>query len=104
MDSSTTMIISTGFMVILAIEGIWWIMWMVITAARKTFANFYFMLITFIIWGVIGIITIIRMNPNYAIIDVILAIVPFFILPGMVKIITEYQKGVLFRFGGVAKT
>ncbi|SNX54538.1 slipin family protein [Thermoanaerobacterium sp. RBIITD] len=99
MDSSTITIISTVFMVIFAIEGIWWIVWMAIAAARKIFANFYFMLITFIIWCIIDIISLQNMNPAFAIVDFILAIVPFIILPGMVKVITEYQRGVLFRFG-----
>ncbi|HHV74304.1 MAG TPA: slipin family protein [Thermoanaerobacterium sp.] len=99
MDASAISILSTVFIGVFAIEGIWWIVWMAIAASRKIMANFYFMLVTFIIWCGLDIYAVINMNVNFAVIGIVLVIIPFIILPGMVKVITEYQRGVLFRFG-----
>ncbi|QSZ28054.1 slipin family protein [Aceticella autotrophica] len=97
--SSLSSIVGTVFTIIFFIEAIWWIVWMVISATRKIFANFYFMLILFIIWGIIDIILLRNPSTAFSLLYIFLACIPFIILPGMVKIITEYQRGVLFRFG-----
>lgn len=98
-SSSGASIVSLIFTIIFVVEAAWWVLWMVIAATRKIFANFYFMLVSFIIWAVIDIVALRVSSPMFVILYLILAIIPFIILPGMVKIITEYQRGVLFRFG-----
>lgn len=75
---------------------------MAIALTRKIYANFYFMLASFLAWGFADIMALkglSRLENAYAVICVVLIIVPFILLPGMVSIIAEYQRGVLFRFG-----
>ncbi|MGB9683139.1 MAG: slipin family protein [bacterium] len=100
------------FLSIIVIEAIWWIVWMVLAFTRKIYANFFFMLAIFIGWGFlahIGIrnittITILEKAIGSFGLLLVLFIVPIILLPGMVVIIPEYQRGVLFRLGRLAGT
>lgn len=94
--------------VIILIEAAWWIVWMALALWRKIYANFYFMLAVFVVWGVLAFIGVNNTAASMAleqeaigwlILLFILAMVPFILLPGMVTIINEYQRGVLFRLG-----
>lgn len=102
--------IASIFTVILVLEFMWWLVWMGLAFSKKIFANFYFMLGSVIIWGALAIIglrgteavSIESISGGAVILLVFLIIAPFLLLPGMVSIITEYQRGVLFRFGRLA--
>jgi regulator of protease activity HflC (stomatin/prohibitin superfamily) len=82
------------------LEALWWLIWLGLAFSRKIYANAIFLAVTGIIWG--GLCAAgLSAFPDGASIPllVILLIAPFMLLPGMVRIITEYQRGVLFRFG-----
>ncbi|SHF62534.1 SPFH domain, Band 7 family protein [Caldanaerobius fijiensis DSM 17918] len=93
----------TIFAIIFLIEAVWWIVWMAIALSRKIYANFYFMLVSFLIWGVIDIVVLRGWSSIESLLyiapSIVLTIIPLILLPGMVSIIAEYQRGVLFRFG-----
>lgn len=99
--------IASIFMVLLLLEAIWWIVWMGLALSKKIYANFYFMMFSSIVWAVLAIIGIKGLSGGssenqvggFLLLLGILIVVPFLVLPGMVTIITEYQRGVLFRFG-----
>ncbi|AEE97768.1 slipin family protein [Mahella australiensis] len=92
--------------IIIAVEAIWWLVWAVLALARKKYPVFAIVVGALVVWGIFACLAI-NAGSN-AIGDqvtgpfitlVILLIVPFIILPGMAVIITEYQRGVLFRLG-----
>lgn len=93
--------LSTIFSVVLLLEAIWWIVWIGLAFAKKIYANFVFMLASIIVWGALGLFGLANFSGTNGTIILLLflVIVPFILLPGMVSIITEYQRGVLFRFG-----
>lgn len=99
--------IASIFMVLLLLEAIWWIVWMGLALSKKIYANFYFMMFSSIVWAVLAIIGMKGLSGGssenqvggFLLLLGILIVVPFLVLPGMVTIITEYQRGVLFRFG-----
>lgn len=94
-------LIATLFLIILAVEAVWWLVWIGLAFSRKIYANFVFMLVAIVVWIILGVIALrgAAASPAMIVLLLFLAIVPFIILPGMVSIITEYQRGVLFRFG-----
>lgn len=94
-------LIATLFLIILAVEAVWWLVWIGLAFSRKIYANFVFMLVAIVVWIILGVIALrgAAVSPAMIVLLLFLAIVPFIILPGMVSIITEYQRGVLFRFG-----
>lgn len=88
------------FLLVLAIEAIWWVIWIGLAFSKKIYANFVFLLTTLVIWGTLAFIGLSgRAGSGSSLLLASLAVVPFILLPGMVLIITEYQRGVLFRFG-----
>lgn len=91
----------TVFLLVLGIEALWWLVWIGLAFSKKIYANFVFMIAAVILWGILGFVGLSSLQPaNGSIVLLLaLAIVPFLLLPGMVSIITEYQRGVLFRFG-----
>lgn len=105
-------LVPTVFSVIIIIEAVWWIVWMALAFARKIYANFFFMLATFIVWGFLAYLGIRNVSAVTMIekaigsfgLLLVLFVVPIVLLPGMVVIITEYQRGVLFRLGRLAGT
>jgi len=84
----------------ICIEAIWWIVWIGLAVSRKIYANAIFLVVTGLIWAGIDLYALLTL-PSAAsvILAVAMVVVPFLLLPGMVTIITEYQRGVLFRFG-----
>jgi len=92
--------------VIIAVEAIWWLVWAGLSLARKKYSVFAIVLGAFIVWGIIALFAINAGLYSFGLPSagslftlIILAIIPFVILPGMAVIITEYQSGVLFRLG-----
>ena len=92
--------VSLIFLLIFLLEGIWWIVWIGLAFAKKIYANFVFMLVSIILWAILVFVGIRNLPSGGALVLLVfLIVVPFILLPGMVSIITEYQRGVLFRFG-----
>lgn len=91
----------TALLFVIGIEAIWWILWIGLAFAKKIYANFVFMLTSIVIWGILAYLGLSSLNASggYVVLMLALVIIPFILLPGMVSIITEYQRGVLFRFG-----
>jgi len=88
------------FIVALVLEAIWWLVWIGLAFSRKIYANFVFMLATIVIWAILAALGIKGLpSGGSLVLLVFLLVVPFILLPGMVSIITEYQRGILFRFG-----
>ena len=84
---------------IFAVLSAWWVVFIIIAAIRKQKPVFRFLLILFLVWGISEIILMMSSPPIAA----ILFIVPFLILIQMMRVVQEYQRGVLFRFGRLQK-
>jgi len=85
--------------IIFAVLSAWWIVFITIAAVRKQKPVFVFLLVLFLVWGIPEIVLMIISPPVAA----ILFIVPFIILIQMMRVVQEYQRGVLFRFGRLQK-
>ncbi|HCM28267.1 MAG: membrane protease subunit, stomatin/prohibitin [Treponema sp. GWB1_62_6] len=79
----------------------WWLLWCFIALAKKAVAMLIFLIVTGCAWGAgvfavggIGMGGLEAPLPSFA-----LFLVPLLILPPMVRIVTEYDRGVLFRLG-----
>jgi len=81
--------------IIFAVLSAWWVVFIIIAAARKQKPVFVFLLVLFLVWGIPEIVLMVISPPVAA----ILFIVPFIILIQMMRVVQEYQRGVLFRFG-----
>lgn len=80
---------------LLAVFAVWWLLWIVVALARKALAMFVFLIASGALWGFGCFVA-----PNFLGYGSYgLFILPFLILPPMVRIITEYQRGVLYRLG-----
>jgi len=84
---------------IFAVLSAWWVVFIIIAAIRKQKPVFLFLLILFLVSGISEIILMMSSPPIAA----ILFIVPFLILIQMMRVVQEYQRGVLFRFGRLQK-
>ncbi len=82
-----------------AVLAAWWIIFIVIALMHKQMPVFYFLGALFIMWVAIEILLIMS-SPEFAI---SLFVVPFLILIQMMRVIPEYQRGVLFRLGRMQK-
>lgn len=87
--------IFAGFLVLAA----WWLIFIVVAIVRKQMPVFLFLLLLFLAWAVPEIFCI-SGAPDVA---VGLLVVPFIILIQMMRVIPEYQRGVLFRLGRMQK-
>jgi regulator of protease activity HflC (stomatin/prohibitin superfamily) len=95
--------ISLLMVIAIALEGFWWIVWIALAFSRRIFANAIFMAATGLIWAGLAIPALLTFPSGSSFILIIfLLVVPFLLLPGMVTIVTEYQRGILFRFGKLA--
>lgn len=89
--------------VLVALEGLWWIVWIGLAFSRKIFANAIFMGAMGLIWTGFAIPALISFpDAGSFLLVLVLLTIPFILLPGMVRIITEFQRGILFRFGKLA--
>lgn len=94
---------------ILIIEAVWWFVWILVALIRKKFSVFAALLGALLIWGLSGLFLVSSLPEAGPMTGqlvglVILAIIPFIMLPPMVVIINEYQRGVLFRLGRLMAT
>lgn len=86
-----------------ALEGLWWIVWIALALSRKIYANAIFMMAAALLWAGVTIPSLLTMGSVGTFFLVVLMLfIPFLLLPGMVRTITEYQRGILFRFGKLA--
>ncbi len=81
------------FRVILWFIVAWWALWTALALFTRSTTVFAFLLLTGAVWTFFGL----RLVLTFAFVPYI--IIPFVFLPSMVRIVTEYQRGVLFRFG-----
>jgi len=79
------------FVVVIA----WWLLWTLIALAKKAWPMFVFLVLSGAAWGAGSFYA--GASGSYAAYG--LFVIPFLILPPMVRIITEYEKGVLYRLG-----
>ncbi len=73
----------------------WWLLWTVLALARRDVTLFLFLLITGVIFGLAEVSLALR--GSYA--AFVLLVIPIIVLLPMARVITEYQRGVLFRLG-----
>lgn len=83
----------TVFRVILWAIVAWWALWAGLALFARATTVLVLLLLTGIAWTFFGV----QLVFSFAFIPY--AVIPFIFLPSMVRIITEYQRGVLFRFG-----
>jgi len=89
------------FAVLWIIALAWWLLWCFIALAKKAVAMLVFLLITGALWGLAGYYAgdIAQGGYDSSLGVFFLLLVPLLILPPMVRIINEYERGVLFRLG-----
>ncbi|MEW6230003.1 MAG: SPFH domain-containing protein, partial [Bacillota bacterium] len=83
----------TVFSVILWAIVAWWALWAALALFTRAMTVFVFLLLTGLVWTFFGL----QLVFSFAFVPYI--VIPLIFLPSMVRIITEYQRGVLFRFG-----
>jgi len=83
----------TVFSVILWAIVAWWALWAALALFTRAMTVFVFLLLTGLVWTFFGL----QLVYSFAFVPYI--VIPLIFLPSMVRIITEYQRGVLFRFG-----
>ncbi|MGE5557850.1 MAG: slipin family protein [Bacillota bacterium] len=81
------------FLIFFVIAAIWWLFWIGLAVSRKAYSIFYLLLVTGLVWGYFTLRGVLTNSKLY------LLIVPVILLPSMVTIVNEYERGVLFRFG-----
>jgi len=93
------------FAVLWIVALAWWLLWCFIALAKKAVAMLVFLIITGALWGIAGYYAGDLSQSGYdtSIGVFFLLLVPLLILPPMVRIVTEYERGVLFRLGRLKK-
>jgi len=82
-------------LVLFIIAAIWWVLWSLLAVIKKSYTIFIFLLIIGAVWGYFNFSLIAQFNSlAYG-----LLLIPVILLPSMVRVIMEYQRGVLFRLG-----
>ena len=82
-------VLAVAFWVIVA----WWALWIVLALYTKARAVSFLLSGTGLVWVFFGL----RLSGSPGLAPYL--IIPLLFLPSMVRIITEYQRGILFRFG-----
>jgi regulator of protease activity HflC (stomatin/prohibitin superfamily) len=80
---------------VLCVELAWWFIWIIIAVGKKAFTILAFLLISGGAFGTGAMV--LALGQNFVALP--LLILPLLILPPMVRIMTEYERGVLFRLG-----
>lgn len=89
MPQPLLIVLTVAFWVIVA----WWALWIVLALYTKARAVSFLLSGTGLVWVFFGL----RLSGSPGLIPYL--IIPLLFLPSMVRIITEYQRGILFRFG-----
>jgi regulator of protease activity HflC (stomatin/prohibitin superfamily) len=83
------------FLILAVVALAWWALWLILSLAKKDILIFLFLLITGVLWGFFDVTLALDYNPAAA----VLLVIPIIILAPMLRIITEYDRGVMFRLG-----
>lgn len=76
--------------------GIWWLVWLGLAIATKAKTISWFLVISGLVWA--GVQSLF-LYYDLQIIALLWFLLPLFFLPGMLRVINQYERGVLFRFG-----
>ncbi|MDH7483073.1 MAG: slipin family protein [Spirochaetales bacterium] len=82
-----------------AVFAAWWIIFAIVALARRQMPVFVFLAVTFVLWAIPAVLV----GIQYPQIAAALFVVPLIILIQMMRVIPEYQRGVLFRLGRMQK-
>ncbi len=85
------------FAIVLFAVLAWWALWALIALFKKAFAMFVFLLVSGAAFAFSGFS--LGLASGGSPFALILFVIPVLILPPMVRIVTEYERGVLFRLG-----
>jgi regulator of protease activity HflC (stomatin/prohibitin superfamily) len=83
--------------VILIVELVWWFLWVAIALGKKALTILIFLIVSGGAFGAGAW----YLASQGSVVAVGMLVLPFLILPPMVRIINEYERGVLFRLGRV---
>jgi regulator of protease activity HflC (stomatin/prohibitin superfamily) len=86
---------ATVALVVVGIAVFWWILWIILGITKKDAGITVFLVITGAGWAAAGIS--LALAGSFAVFP--LLVVPLIILVPMLRIVTEYERGVLFRLG-----
>jgi len=78
------------------IFGIWWLVWLGLAIATKAKTITWFLALAAVVW--FGVHNLLIYYTPFAI-YLSWFLLPLFFLPSMLRVVTEYERGVLFRFG-----
>jgi len=78
------------------ILGVWWLIWLGLAIATKAKTITWFLAISAIVW--VGIHNFLIYYTSF-LIYMSWFLLPLLFLPSMLRVVTEYERGVLFRFG-----
>lgn len=78
------------------IFGIWWLIWLGLAIATKAKTITWFLALAAVVW--FGLHNLLIYYTPFAI-YLSWFLLPLFFLPSMLRVINEYERGVLFRFG-----
>lgn len=87
----------TIFFVLWAIALAWWLLWAAIALVQKAVPMLVFLLVAGGAWCVGAFL--LGSGPEFSPFAFALFLLPLLILPPMVRIVTEYERGVLYRLG-----
>lgn len=82
-----------------AVFAAWWIIFAIVALARRQMPVFVFLAVTFVLWAIPAVIV----GMQFQQVAAALFVVPLIILIQMMRVIPEYQRGVLFRLGRMQK-
>lgn len=82
-------------LILLCLGALWWVLWCLIALGKKAMPMLLFLVVAGLIWG-FAAISLYSFDQYIALVTLI---IPVFVLPPMVRIINEYERGVLFRLG-----
>lgn len=80
--------------VLLGVAGLWWALWLLIALGKQAWTMAVFLLVSGCLWAGAEYLA-----GEWELAGYLLLLVPLVLLPPMVRIITEYERGVLFRLG-----
>jgi regulator of protease activity HflC (stomatin/prohibitin superfamily) len=85
------------FLILWVIVVIWFVLWAAIALGKKAFPMLVFLLVVGVAWalGTLALGSSYEASPF----AYVLFLIPILILPPMVRIIVQYERGVLFRLG-----
>jgi regulator of protease activity HflC (stomatin/prohibitin superfamily) len=78
------------------ILGIWWLVWFGLSLATKARTISWFLVVSGLVWVAVQNLFLYYQS---AFLAGIWFLLPLFFLPSMLRIVREYERGVLFRFG-----